>query len=559
MMACQFLGGRYPAARRWHALRCAECRTARAADAVLARGIDRLNAEPAPAAAIARTLAQLGVAPAAGAPRSRRWTARVRRHFWPATTAMTALGAICYLRYIDVDPNISVPIPAMPSPNAYNLLKSAAAAMPNNERTVVVGGVTYGNFSRSKVGFALSNKPEVTKDTVPEAHYSSEGERLAHHVFTIYEKSALVQQNAEALKLLRRALRFHYQAPPIRSFRTTMPYLSDYRQLARILALDAQVKAARGDAAGAMDSSLDAMELGAKVGHGNGLIGRLVGVACDAIGRTPVWELAGRLDASHARAAARRIEGLEADREAFADMLREEKWSAVARLREFFVNRNWRTDMSVFSSESGSSPQLKAATYLFLLPYSKRRILDDYIAMMDYNVFEAEKPYRADAHPDALAEALASRDPMVAMLYPSYEPSRFHETAGPIAQDALLSATLALRAYKLEHGGYPERLQDLVPRYLTAVPSDPFDFGQPLRYRRSVSQAWKKAADHAAYTLYSVGPDRKDDGGKPIENALTASQKADRSVHPDAVRQALHAVTRESRGDIVAGVNCIAR
>lgn len=62
----------------------------------------------------------------------------------------------------------------------------------------------------------------------------------------------------------------------------------------------------------------------------------------------------------------------------------------------------------------------------------------------------------------------------------------------------------ALESFRLAHAGsLPERLDQLVPQWLPAVPSDPFD-GQPLRYRRHES----------GYTVYSVGDDRKDSGGR---------------------------------------------
>jgi hypothetical protein len=61
---------------------------------------------------------------------------------------------------------------------------------------------------------------------------------------------------------------------------------------------------------------------------------------------------------------------------------------------------------------------------------------------------------------------------------------------------------IALRLYRKEHGRYPENLSALVPRYLPSVPADPFD-GKPLRYRR----------EGTGFRLWSIGPDRKDDGG----------------------------------------------
>lgn len=59
---------------------------------------------------------------------------------------------------------------------------------------------------------------------------------------------------------------------------------------------------------------------------------------------------------------------------------------------------------------------------------------------------------------------------------------------------------MAIKAYKLEKGGYPNSLAALVPRYLFEIPQDPFD-GRPFRYSRQ-----KKI-------IYSVGEDLKDSGG----------------------------------------------
>lgn len=74
-----------------------------------------------------------------------------------------------------------------------------------------------------------------------------------------------------------------------------------------------------------------------------------------------------------------------------------------------------------------------------------------------------------------------------------------------VARRRLLSTELALRCYQSEQGHAPERLDQLVPKYLQHAPSDPFN-GQPLIYR----------AQGTNWLLYSVGPDGVDDGGKPV-------------------------------------------
>jgi hypothetical protein len=68
---------------------------------------------------------------------------------------------------------------------------------------------------------------------------------------------------------------------------------------------------------------------------------------------------------------------------------------------------------------------------------------------------------------------------------------------------------VAAERYRRAYNGWPDRLEDLVPSYLSRIPTDPFD-GQPLRYKR---------LDNGV-VIYSVGPDRIDDGGRLERNKI---------------------------------------
>ena len=73
-----------------------------------------------------------------------------------------------------------------------------------------------------------------------------------------------------------------------------------------------------------------------------------------------------------------------------------------------------------------------------------------------------------------------------------------------IASLRLLTVELALRCSRSTDGKAPADLKQLVPKYLHRIPTDPFT-GSPLVYKQTATN----------WTLYSVGPDRVDDGGKP--------------------------------------------
>lgn len=78
-------------------------------------------------------------------------------------------------------------------------------------------------------------------------------------------------------------------------------------------------------------------------------------------------------------------------------------------------------------------------------------------------------------------------------------------TVVALARARAATAALAVARYRVDHAGaLPARLDALVPAYLAAVPQDPFS-GAPMRW-------W--VADGPAYKVYSVGMNRKDDGGR---------------------------------------------
>ena len=72
------------------------------------------------------------------------------------------------------------------------------------------------------------------------------------------------------------------------------------------------------------------------------------------------------------------------------------------------------------------------------------------------------------------------------------------------AERRLIVTALALERYRDKHGSYPKALAGLVPEFLKAAPLDFMD-GQPLRYRHT---------NESHFTLYSVGLDGVDNGGK---------------------------------------------
>jgi hypothetical protein len=80
----------------------------------------------------------------------------------------------------------------------------------------------------------------------------------------------------------------------------------------------------------------------------------------------------------------------------------------------------------------------------------------------------------------------------------------------------LLEVALAVHLYRLANARYPTRLSDTRSRWLPAVPTDPW--GKPVAYRLKSGTP----------LIYSLGPDGRDDGGRPADASwLKASTRGD--------------------------------
>ena len=92
---------------------------------------------------------------------------------------------------------------------------------------------------------------------------------------------------------------------------------------------------------------------------------------------------------------------------------------------------------------------------------------------------------------------------MASLLVPSVQ-GTFAAIDREAARDTVLLTVLALELFSREHGQYPDKLDELVPDYLSAVPEDSHAPPKaPLRYRR----------DGEGALIYSVGENGTDDGG----------------------------------------------
>ena len=158
---------------------------------------------------------------------------------------------------------------------------------------------------------------------------------------------------------------------------------------------------------------------------------------------------------------------------------------------------------------SGNNPQAQAVAMGL---FSRVFVLDsdDCMSMMnDYQNWAAQPYYAVEKQ--VSDSGGRGHGVFVSILLPSM--SRMLITCGMIeATDACAEVAVAMTRFRLDHGAMPSRLDDLVPDYLDAVPTDPFD-GKPIRL----------AVKPDRWIIYSVGPDGVDNGGAEMDE----NQKGD--------------------------------
>ena len=409
-------------------------------------------------------------------------------------------------------PNITIPVSPEPNPNARQFFMAAGNGIQNGK----------------SVSFAMSNQPQK-KDAAP--HFSR-ATAAEDHVYTLAEKERLIRENENSLALLRQGLHYKYGNKTSRSPRDIFPEFAQFRELARLLVLEAQVKRERGDYAGAVSSELDALELGVMVPRNGVLIAGLVGIACEAIGRRKIWDDYSHLDAAQAQNALRRLEKIEAKRFPFADTMEEEKRFGQAELLELFRNPEWYSPQMAGPDSGEPTATQKWAGRVLIMWIGRRVIFENYTRHMDQITQDSRQSYGLH-----LPAPPAPNDPLNSILTPVFSEARikFVQTE---TENHLMVVSLALQVYYKTHGAYPQSLDVLAASVPASLLTDPFAAQGNLRYRR----------DGAKYVLYSVGPDGRDDGGKPIYDKTKA-------VASDGSERARYFVEQNSVGDVVAGVN----
>ncbi len=149
----------------------------------------------------------------------------------------------------------------------------------------------------------------------------------------------LVSTNAEPLRLLRLGL-IRQCVMPMDSALTNatgmMNQLARMKRLVHLLAAEGRLREIENQPADAARSYLDALRFGNEMSRGGFIITRLVGLACEAIGYTPLARLAPKLKPDEAHAVLKDLDKLDAGRVTWAEVQQNERYYTRYQLRHRF-------------------------------------------------------------------------------------------------------------------------------------------------------------------------------------------------------------------------------
>jgi hypothetical protein len=264
---------------------------------------------------------------------------------------------------------------------------------------------------------------------------------------------------------------------------------------AKMLCVEARYFESRGMYQDALDSSLTALTIGGDYGSpGSTLIHSLISMGMQGVALESIYGLVttDNLDRPALDRLGARLWEIEKTEVPIADVFRNERAATVWALERDDQNPKLQREMQ--KRRAQLSPELRHLVDDNLQEHDCMN--RDLKEIWEFLIASAEAPYwelDSETHQ-------RKRAALVESVHPLLKEFSHHEEVGVryrvmMAKLRLTRIVAALAEYKLDHGGFPNQLCDLAVEYLDSVPIDPFS-GKEFS------------------ALYSVGPDRKDDGGK---------------------------------------------
>jgi len=292
------------------------------------------------------------------------------------------------------------------------------------------------------------------------------------------------------------------------------PHLGKLKTCAQLLGREAVASAGKGRADLAAQFLSDGLGLGRSLEQEPLLISQLVRMACDSITQTSLEE------ALSLRAfPEEQLVSLQA-------ALREEERTVEPSLARAFATERWSLvrlfqmpprEYEELIRSAGANCPLPPPAELEAYRQSAAFNADLNLCLDQFSnwIAVASAPFPAALEaagqwaPEAAAQAGEAKTKgcrIFALMSPAALNHGLEGAADCVGQLRAAEAGLAVERYRLASSyALPDSLSQVVPKYLTAVPDDPYD-GKPLRYKKLSPKG---------YVVYSIGRNRLDDGGTP--------------------------------------------
>ena len=323
-----------------------------------------------------------------------------------------------------------------------------------------------------------------------------------------------VTDNKEALAILHRAAGLTNSRYPVDlspGVNALLPHLGKVKETASLLREEAVYEAGAGHADRATESVLAGYAAARTLANEPLLISFLVGNAMSAIAGSGLEQVVNRVALDDVQLRRLRQAILAGDNPAaLPRALAGERGSSIGVFQD---PGGFTSAINAGAGGAGAGPDLgKAAPRALnsLTGFFDRDLLFYLKTMQKFidattepppDRFDALKTFDAD-----MVEARQKLYVMTALIMPALGKCTDRD-ADNAARLRTAATAMAIERYRLKHAGkLPESLAKLVPDYLPSVPVDSFT-GQPLQFQKR----------DKGYVVYSVGADRRDDGGTPFQ------------------------------------------
>jgi hypothetical protein len=271
------------------------------------------------------------------------------------------------------------------------------------------------------------------------------------------------------------------------------------------------------------------------------LISYLVRLACLQITIQPVWE--GLAEHAWSDAQLQELQAYFQQCDFLAPMERSLAGERAAGILTADLLARGKYNLNVLTGDPAQAGSAGANLLGRIIPrgwYSMEQLNYCRLFQLQLNgAFDVEKrqvfPKQIAANVEALDKAFAGRNPfttictrhqlLAVIMLPALHKIPMRAAAAQTAVDEAAIAC-ALERYRLANGQFPDKLEVLVPQFISPLPNDVIS-GQPYKYHRTNDpSAQSSDATSGPFVLYSVGWNEKDDGGTP-GNSLFDDKEGD--------------------------------